>query len=598
MQPRRSLLWPCSVAIAVFCLAAGSARGGEPTPAAATAAELPRVLTPEDAQTYRRIFAAQADGDWKTADKAIPKVKDPLLMGHVLGQRYLHPATAKVAYPDLKSWLDAYADHPDAKKIHDLAIKLKPRAAPAPRRPVGAYLQGSGYIPADVKFPYVPNRSLPKAQAREAAQLKIHIRQALRHGPTPAARKLFQGKDFARLLSRQEQDFLSTDLATAYFIDGQDEAALELAATIIRRSPDLQPETHWTAGLAAWRLGRPADSAKFFEAVANHPCSSSWMISAGAFWAARAHLVARRPAVVNQWLEMAARHPRTFYGLLARHILGIPMPFNWNTPTPAADEIARIAAEPAGKRAFALIQAGEINQAERELRMVAGSGDAAAQRAILVVAAQVNMPALTTRIDSILAPRGDGFDGAAFPIPAWRPDGGYSVDRALVFALIRQESGFNPNALSSAGAAGLMQLMPGTASFVAGDGAYQRSAKKQLHDPDLNLRLGQKYMEMLLDDDPVNGDLFLFAAAWNGGPGNLKKWLRSAKADGDALLFIETIPLRETRIFVERVLANLWIYRHRFGQDAPSLEAVAAGAWPAYMAQDTVSTMVARNVED
>ncbi len=555
------------------------------------------MLSADDLETYREIFAAQDRGNFAAAEKAARRLQDRLLMGHVLAQRYLEKGS-KLAYADLKTWLDAFADHPDAKRIYEQARKLKPKGVAAPRRPEGGYLQGSGWIPSDVRVPTIKRLTLPKAQARQADRLRAKFRQAARQGSTATARKLLDSSEAERLLSRDERDSLATELALFQFQEGDDAAAYEIATAAAKRSGNLFMEAHWTAGLAAWRLGRYADSASHFEAVATHRYSSSWMASAGSFWAARARLAARQPEQVNRHLEAAARYPRTFYGLLALQILDLPMPFKWETPGCDTDDVARLAEEPAGRRALALIQVGEEERAERELRVMAASADGTLLRGALAVAAQVNMPALATRLDSMLAPRGEGFDGAAFPVPSWEPEGGYTVDRALVFALIRQESGFNPNALSHAGATGLMQLMPGTASFVAGDGIYRRSGRKQLHDPDLNLRLGQKYMEMLLADDPVNGDLFLLAAAWNGGPGNLKKWLRASRGDGDPLMFIETIPMRETRIFVERVLANFWIYQHRLGQESPSLTSVAAGAWPAYMPQDPPSTLMARNVKD
>ena len=87
---------------------------------------------------------------------------------------------------------------------------------------------------------------------------------------------------------------------------------------------------------------------------------------------------------------------------------------------------------------------------------------------------------------------------------------------------------------------------------------------------------------MLFKEESVNGDILRMAAAWNGGPGNLRKWQRRLKIDDDPLLFIETIPLRETRNFIERVLTNLWIYRARFDQPAPTLRALAQGDWPTY----------------
>ena len=77
-----------------------------------------------------------------------------------------------------------------------------------------------------------------------------------------------------------------------------------------------------------------------------------------------------------------------------------------------------------------------------------------------------------------------------------------------------------------------------------------------------------------------------FATAYNGGPGNLGRWENRIDYNDDPLLFIETIPYRETRNFIEKVIANMWIYRMRFGQPTPSLDAAAAGAWPVYEALD------------
>jgi len=169
------------------------------------------------------------------------------------------------------------------------------------------------------------------------------------------------------------------------------------------------------------------------------------------------------------------------------------------------------------------------------------------------------------------------------------------VDPALVFALIRQESKFNPTAKSWAGARGLMQLMPRTASFVANDRKYRVSKTPFLFEPGLNMSLGQRYIEILRDDNKINGDLISMVAAWNGGPGNLNKWRRNMKYMDDPLMFIETIPSRETRVFVERVFANLWIYRDRLGQPAPSLDDLARGEWPAYTSVNHPDGQVAEN---
>ncbi|MEK9724974.1 MAG: lytic transglycosylase domain-containing protein, partial [Rhodospirillaceae bacterium] len=304
--------------------------------------------------------------------------------------------------------------------------------------------------------------------------------------------------------------------------------------------------------------------------------------AAAAFWAARANLVIRQPSRVAPFLEAAAARPRTFYGLLALHMLGRPMPFQWAPPRMDGASLSALTGRPRGKRAIALMQIDELGRAGRELRNLTRGADETLSRGVLSLAAQAGMAELAVRLDARLYPNGGGFDGAAYPIPGWTPAGGFHVDRALVYALIRQESRFDPKAKSWAGARGLMQLMPGTARFVARThriGGYDRG---KLYQPETNLTLGQRYIEMLLADGKINGDLFLAMAAWNGGPCILNKWRRRTDDLGDPLFFIESLPSRETRNFIEHVLSNLWIYRHRLGQPQPSLAAIAAGEWPVY----------------
>ena len=91
-----------------------------------------------------------------------------------------------------------------------------------------------------------------------------------------------------------------------------------------------------------------------------------------------------------------------------------------------------------------------------------------------------------------------------------------------------------------------------------------------------------RYIDILFKDNLIKGDMFRMVMAWNAGPGKLNKWTRSINYNNDPLLLIESIPAKETRIFVERVMANYWIYRSRFGQPLNSLGALAAGKWPLY----------------
>ncbi len=121
------------------------------------------------------------------------------------------------------------------------------------------------------------------------------------------------------------------------------------------------------------------------------------------------------------------------------------------------------------------------------------------------------------------------------------------MDRALLFALMRQESRFDPTARSGAGARGLMQLMPATATYVADKLTTDMGRKPDLYEPETNVTLGQHYVRYLLDQKGIENDLILTIAAYNAGPGNLESWRKKLSRIKDPVLFIESMPVRETR---------------------------------------------------
>lgn len=354
----------------------------------------------------------------------------------------------------------------------------------------------------------------------------------------------------------------------------------------------------WQAGLAAWRLGDYGTAAAYFEEVAGRGELSSWTRSAGAFWAARAHLFAGAPDRVAAWLAAAAAERHTFYGLLARRILGQPIAYDWTLNDRDLAALATLIETPGGRRALALIEIEEFDLADRELAALVVGGDVAIAHGAMLVAEAAGSAELCFKLQRMMRHYGIEVARASYPVPRWAPPGGFTVDRALVYALIRQESNFNPRAVSSAGARGVMQLMPATARFVVRRSGIGGSSIEELYQPEANIALGQQYLDMLLNDGSVGPDLFRLAAAWNGGPGNLGRWMRDPSAGDDPLLFIESIPLSETRDFVERILANLWIYRHRLGEPTPSLDALAAGQWPGWDGGLASPVEVAEQIRD
>ena len=508
-------------------------------------AALPPVLSVADAQRYARIFELQRDGEWKAADAEIQRLDDRLLLGHVLAQRYMHPTGYWSSFPELQRWLAAYADHPGAEAIHALALKKKPKAAKAPPAPVGA---DTGEFAGDAILPQ-PASSGPLRKKRgdgdaaRYAQSELAMQIQLRKGRPDAA---------LRELHKLETEHLSSASETA-----------------------------------AWRLGTRELAARHFGALAESRTASSWDSAAGAYWAARAQLRLGQPQRYLGLLERAAEQPRTFHGLLALRQLGRETPFRWSPPALAPEDVRRLYAVPAVRRAVALNEAGQVVPAEREIRRLRARANDGLAQGLLALAVRLETPAASLQLAQAWRnARGEHFDAGLYPLPPWEPDGGFVVDRALVFAFMRQESAFNARAMSPAGARGLMQLMPRTASFVAKDSTLKRSGRHKLFAPEYNIELGQRYLQHLLELPAVRGNLMLLAAAYNAGPGNLQKWLRDIRHQNDPLLFMEAIPSTETRLFVERVMTNFWIYRARLQQPSPALDAIAAGEWPAYVGLD------------
>jgi len=579
------------------------------------AAELPQVLAPADVATYRKIFAANQAEDWATVERESARLKDKRLLGHVLAYRYLYANSHRSTYAELAAWLQAYADHPDAPAIHAMALKRsptkKPPGMPALRRPVGENLK-AGWFDDDEQPPEQADEAAEIADAPpppgpkligealgRASGVKGQISQRLRVGDLAGAETLLRSRETTRLLSDGEYDYWKARIAAGWFAQGQDAKALELAREAASRSGQAVPRANWIAGLSLYKQGRYLEAARYFEALARTPNATPWDLAAGAFWTGRSYLQGRRPQIVNYWTLQAAEYPQTFYGLLAARTLSVTPNLNWEPPGLSANDVEQILSTASGSRAFALLQVGEQLRAEREFARLRPTGGVPFLRALLGVAMRAGMPSLSMRLGRELAELdGRRYDGALYPVPPYRPAQGFEIDPALIYAVMRQESAFNPKALSRAGARGLMQLMPGTAQLMD-NGKSFRGRLNDLYDPPLNIALGQKYLKHLLDNGDVGGDLIRLAAAYNGGPGNLAKWkrkqdMRGDEAADDALLFIESVPAPETRHYITRVLYNYWMYSQRLGHPQPSLDLIASGGWPTYgPAESAPATMVA-----
>ena len=351
----------------------------------------------------------------------------------------------------------------------------------------------------------------------------------------------------------------------------------------------------WLKGLAAWRANKIDRAKRAFEAAARSQTSSRWTVSAAAFWAARAELRSDHPELFNYWLGVAAQYPRTFYGLLARRTLGVDSYIDFDLPGFTALDGDVLYGIGAGRRALALIQIGDNARAEAELRALAQDAPANLLESILAVADRANMVSLAVSLTPrVAASSDDDRNRVQYPVPRWKPRGGFQVDRALLYGLMRQESRFLPVAHNPSGASGLMQLMPATARTMAA----HTGLRGGLSDPSTNMALAQRYVIELLNDSRINGNLFYFAVAYNRGPSYLPQLRARAKNGDDPLMFVESIANQETRFFIHQVMTNYWIYRQRLRQPTPDLDALAAGQWPIYSAQDDGAEVSVRHAQN
>ncbi len=542
----------------------------------------------EQMEIYRDIFRLQADGKMDEAKKLFTRLKDDSLMGHILAQRYLHP-DYKAQFDELRAWMERYAELPEAARIKRLASIRAPSGYKGSLKEA-VYQAGSivemetGKMAAKA---YHPKIKRSKAQEGEAAAMIRTIRKQIRSGEPTNALATLRDTNASLYIDDVEKDRLRALIASGYMHAGNADRARELSGAAFSRSRGQAPMAGWVYGLSMWRAGNYAKAASAFETTAYSPYSNGSLTAAASFWAARAHDKAGNSRKSSALMERAAEYPRTFYGLLALGALDKTPDFDWSAPklTPAQEKA--ILSTSAGLRAEKLIAAGEITLAEAEIKSLYVTGNHERKKALLAYAYDRQLPSLTLKLaHAISSDENELYDAALYPAMPWQPKRGYRIDRALIHAITRQESRFNALAQNkSSGATGLMQLMPRTATYMAGDNRFD-DQRHLLKDPEISLDIGQKYVEYLLNNSLVGQDLLSLAIAYNAGPGTLQKWKEERKDITDPLLFIETIPYAETRNYVQRVLSNYWIYRMRFDQSNESMQALANGHWARYASLD------------
>ncbi len=290
------------------------------------------------------------------------------------------------------------------------------------------------------------------------------------------------------------------------------------------------------------------------------------------YWRARALGADRREAEAQSLLRsLAGGHH--FYARLAAEELGEPLALPSAAAAPAEEEVARFAANEGIARALKLIELGLRGDGNREWNWQTRGMD---DRQLLALAEFARRQGVLDRMISTAERTREQHDFALrFPAPhrdELAPQArAAGLDETWIYGLIRQESRFIADARSSAGALGLMQLMPATARYVARRVGMSDFRPARITDLDVNLRLGTHYLRFVLDD--LDGQPVLATAAYNAGPSRPRAWRATLQRPVEGAIFAETIPFNETRDYVKKVMANAVVYAAVFGDKGQSLKA-------------------------
>ncbi len=344
-------------------------------------------------------------------------------------------------------------------------------------------------------------------------------------------------------------------------------------------------------GLLYFKEEKYRESQKYFSAILDLPQINNARKIEAAFWAGRAADANDDRKNAKAFWSIAAAHPMAFYGALSATMLGERPRYEFFEQDCSDEDMDALRETKYGKMALALLQTGQKGRAEEYLKLlITARASDRTLHAVNSVATVYGLPRVSIQASGVIKDRGileiddDIIYSAQYPLPDWEPMGGWSIDRALLLAITKQESGFKTNAKSTAGANGLMQLMPGTAKLVA------RQNKMKLSDidmskPEHNMFLGQQHIVDLLAHPNINNNIIKMLASYNAGMGTMLKFEKSFDTS-DPLLYIESFPAYETRGYIKRVMSNLWLYRARLNQPLSSMEELADGQWPLYNSED------------
>lgn len=502
----------------------------EEAEATAPVPEMAKLLNALDEKNYRKLFAALKDGRLDDAEVIARDIKNGELIGVAQSLFLLHPRNPNLKYGELAEWLRRYSDYPQAQGIYKKALSMR--------------------VTSDVKLTQPPVAKIitPPAMGRPMMAETVEWKKPRGF----AAENLWRTGRFEEVLKKLTDVDVGTDEPfEAYY-------------------------PAWVKGLSAFAVQDYAEASRNFASIAKAENVPDVNRNAAAFWAARSFEKSLQTDLAAYYYEQAASDPHSYYGMLAlarrasddKALLDV-----WREPTLTKQQVVKLSQTRAGARGLALLQIGEKELALRELQSLGDKPEL--QDALEALSQAAVLPNLSMR------PR--KFARGSYPALPWQPAGGLTSDPALVMAIAWNESRFEPTARSPSGARGIMQIMPGTAERIT------VGSSGTLFNPTANIALGDRYIQHLSGMSGIDGNLLLIIAGYNCGPGKVQQLYNDERHGKDPLLFIESMPLKETRDYVQKVLATYASYRVRFGKPLGAIASLSRGEWPSYEIVRTAS---------
>lgn len=329
-------------------------------------------------------------------------------------------------------------------------------------------------------------------------------------------------------------------------------------------------ESEWLAGWISLRRLNKAQQAYDHFIGLYHGVTSPISRSRGAYWAGRAAAALGKADLALTWYGVAADYDTTFYGQIATQELPIDGISNKGIARSGQSRVSVSSFEQSlfdsSQMARVIRLLNRIKARDLKALFLRHLRDQANDGKDLLLAAQLatemERPDIALSTAKVAQRRGYHLDRQLYPVREL-PSDHVGPEDALVLAVIRQESAFDPTAISHAGARGLMQIMPTTAKLTAAQAGQVYNKAWLTDDPNYNLRLGRFYLQSLIEE--FDGSYILALASYNAGPGRALRWIKDfgdpRDPDVDAIDWIEQIPFNETRNYVQRVLENLAVYR-------------------------------------